>query len=61
MLFKYGGIKSVGATFRHISRAWNKEKLNWLLDKRETQKMKGLAEAEEQRGEGKDFKGRERN
>lgn len=26
--FKYGGIKSVGATFRDITRARNKEKLN---------------------------------
>lgn len=29
--------------------------------KRETKKMKGLGEAEELRGEGKDFKARERN
>lgn len=33
--------------------------LNCLLDKRETKKMKGLAEAGEQRGKWKDFKARE--
>lgn len=32
-----------------------------LPDKRETKKVKGLSEAQSQRGEGKDFKARERN
>lgn len=49
------------AASRNAIKAWNKKKLNRLQDKRETKKMNGLAEAGEQRGERKDFKGRERN
>lgn len=49
------------AASRNAIKAWNKKKLNRLRDKRETKKMNGLAEAGEQRGERKDFKGRERN
>ena len=49
------------AASRNAIKAWNKKKLNRLWDKRETKKMNGLAEAREQRGERKDFKGRQRN
>ncbi len=60
MMFTYSGKERVRDTSRNKTKARRKEKLNWLLDKRETKKMKGLAEAGEQRGEGKDFKAREK-